>query len=46
MVYINTPMIERVRPELSWSERLATEHLRGLTPLTHYHISIRSKCSP
>ncbi len=39
MVYINTLMIQRVLAEPSWSGRLTTEDLRGLTPLIYAHVN-------
>ena len=39
MVYINTLMIQRVLSEPSWSGRLTTEDLRGLTPLIYGHVN-------
>ena len=39
MVYINTLMIQRVLSEPSWSGRLTTDDLRGLTPLIYNHVN-------
>ena len=39
LVYINTLMIQRVLSEPSWSGRLTTEDLRGLTPLIYGHVN-------
>jgi TnpA family transposase len=39
MVYINTLMIQRVLSEPSWSGRLTTDDLLGLTPLIYNHVN-------
>jgi TnpA family transposase len=39
MVYINTLMTQRVLSEPSWSGRLTTDDLRGLTPLIYNRVN-------
>lgn len=39
LVYVNTLMIQNVLGEDSWSNRMAENDLRALTPLIHSHVN-------
>lgn len=39
LVYINTLMLQQILAERDWENRLTTEDLRALTPLTYAHVN-------
>ena len=39
LVYINTLMLQQILAEPAWENRLTTEDLRALTPLTYAHVN-------
>jgi Tn3 transposase DDE domain len=43
MVYVNTLMLHDVLAEDEWSQLLASEDYRGLTPLTWAHVAMHGE---
>lgn len=39
LVYVNTPMIQRVPSEPAWMRKLTEDELRAPTPLIYAHVT-------